>query len=565
MKIKLNNSTQLDLDKLIESRLLVQANSGGGKSMTIRRIIEQAFGHVQIIVIDPEGEFGNMRAKYDFVYCGKEGDAPAEPRSAALLARRLLELKASAIIDLYEIPMERKKFVRLFLEALVNLPKELWHDCLIIVDEAHVFAPEKSESEALSAVINLASLGRKRGYCLIAATQRPAKLHKDVSAECNNKLIGRAVQDIDRKRSAEELGFSTRDEVLSLRDLEPGEFYAFGPAVSREVVKIKIGEVSVPPPKRGAAKKAPPKPSAKVKEILSSLSDLPAEAQKEGATVAELKKEITILKQKLGRNNEPSQNLKEKWYDLGHAAAMTNAKKEIEAMKKEANAEIQRLATSLSKIHKITSQHETTTVITGPEKIEFKAHPRMPRETLQKSPIRKELERPYTETLKEWNEEDGKNLPDGEKKVLIAAIQYRNQGITRNQLTTVTGYKRSTRDAYIARLLKREYVMFNGDRMYPTQEGDDALGDDIQPLPTGQGLRYHLMQTLPEGEKKVLSVLIIARIGGETGFIPRDYIEAETSFKRSTRDAYISRLINRQLVESSSAGVRAVDMLFTDL
>src|ERR1039458_8964911 len=114
--IKLSNEISVDLSKLLESRMVVQGNSGAGKSTTVRRIIEEAFGHVQIIVIDPEGEFGNMRGKYDFVYCGKGGDAPVESRSAALLATRLLELKASAIIDLYELPpQERKHFVRLFL------------------------------------------------------------------------------------------------------------------------------------------------------------------------------------------------------------------------------------------------------------------------------------------------------------------------------------------------------------------------------------------------------------------------------------------------------------------
>lgn len=94
--IKLNNEIYLNLDKLIESRLLIQANSGGGKSWAIRRLIEQSFGKVQIIVIDPEGEFTNLRQKYSFVFAGKGGDAPVESRSAFLLARRLLELKDSA-------------------------------------------------------------------------------------------------------------------------------------------------------------------------------------------------------------------------------------------------------------------------------------------------------------------------------------------------------------------------------------------------------------------------------------------------------------------------------------
>ena len=242
-KIKLGDGVSIDIPKLIESRLLVQANSGGGKSYTNRRIIEQAFDEVQIIVIDPEGEFGNMRGEYDFVYIGKDGDAPAEVRSAALLARRLLETKASAIVDIYEMNMrDRQLFVKAFFEAMVNAPKELWHDCIIILDEAHKFAPEKEQSVSLEAVSDMASRGRKRGYCLIPATQRPAKLNKDVAAECNNKIIGRASLDIDRKRSAEELGFTTKDEILSLRNLEPGEFYAFGPAIGKDVVKVRVGE-----------------------------------------------------------------------------------------------------------------------------------------------------------------------------------------------------------------------------------------------------------------------------------------------------------------------------------
>lgn len=302
-KIHLNHTTIVDLPKLIDSRLLIQANSGGGKSWAIRRIVEQAFGKVQIIMIDPEGEFTNLRTKFDFVYAGKGGDAPVESRSAALLAHRLLELKASAIVDLYEMPpQERKHFVKLFCEAMVNAPKELWHDVLVIIDEAHVFAPEKGESEAMGSVIDLATRGRKRGYCVVLATQRLPKLNKDAAAECNNKLIGRASQDIDRKRAAEELGFTSKEQILSLRDLYPGEFYAFGPAISREVIKIEIGDVAVKPPLRSQSKIAPPPPSNKVKEILGKLADLPQEAQKEANTVAELKAENSKLKGEITRN-----------------------------------------------------------------------------------------------------------------------------------------------------------------------------------------------------------------------------------------------------------------------
>src|SRR6266487_1866166 len=215
-KVAINTTVSIDLPTLIDTRLLVQANSGGGKSWLLRRLLEQSHGKVQQIVIDLEGEFATLREKYDYVLAGKEGDTPAEPNSAALLAQKLLELNASAIIDLYELHyQERKHFVRLFLESMVKAPKTLWHPCLVVIDEAHKFCPEKETSEASSAVIDLATLGRKRGFCEILATQRISKLNKDVAAECNNKLIGRTGLDMARKRAGEELGFTTKEQVLS--------------------------------------------------------------------------------------------------------------------------------------------------------------------------------------------------------------------------------------------------------------------------------------------------------------------------------------------------------------
>src|SRR2546429_3165115 len=250
--ISLSNQTSIDLSTLIDTRLLVQANSGGGKSWLLRRLLEQSHGKVQQIIIDLEGEFSTLREKYDYILAAKEGDTAAEPQSAVLLARRLLELNVSAIIDLYELShQERKRFVRLFLSAMINAPKSLWHPCLVIVDEAHVFAPQTGQSEAMEAVIDLATRGRKRGYCAVLATQRLSKLHKDAAAECNNKLIGRTGLDIDRKRAAEELGFTSKEATLALRQLEPGEFFAFGPAISSEVTKVQVGSVTTSHPKAG--------------------------------------------------------------------------------------------------------------------------------------------------------------------------------------------------------------------------------------------------------------------------------------------------------------------------
>ena len=255
-----------DLETLVRTRLLIQADSGGGKSWLIRVLLEQAFGKIQTIVIDPEGEFSTLREKFPFVLVGKGGETPADPRSAELVAHRLLELNASAICDLYELKTSTKhEWVRIFVQALVDAPKDLWHQVLVIVDEAHLFCPEKGESQAAGAMIDLATRGRKRGFCAVWATQRLAKLDKDASSELQNRLIGPTFEDVNRKRAAEVLGILKSDEREFFRQiqlLEPGNFYALGRAISTDRVLVKIRGVQTSHPEIGNAKHAAAPPPA---------------------------------------------------------------------------------------------------------------------------------------------------------------------------------------------------------------------------------------------------------------------------------------------------------------
>lgn len=68
----------IDIQTLVSTRLLVTASSGGGKSETLRRILEEAVGHIQCIVIDPEGEFSTLREQKPYVLVGEGGETPAE-------------------------------------------------------------------------------------------------------------------------------------------------------------------------------------------------------------------------------------------------------------------------------------------------------------------------------------------------------------------------------------------------------------------------------------------------------------------------------------------------------
>lgn len=311
MKIVLGKSegksVSLDVERLLSTRLLIQANSGKGKSWLIRRIAEQLFGKVPVIIIDPEGEFATLRERFGYVLVGKGGETPADPRSAAMVAHKLLELKASAVCDLYEMKSAtRHEFVAKFLEAMIDAPKNLWHPVVVIADEAHVFCPEKGAGESIAseAMIGLATRGRKRGFACIFATQRLGKLRKDAAAELVNVLIGGTFIDIDRKRAADVLGVYGKEQhdfFDSIKVLKRGLFYALGPAISDERILVEVGDIETTHPEAGSAKHAagpPPAPDA-IAGLLPKLSDLPKQAEEKARSEAELRNEIRSLKAQL--------------------------------------------------------------------------------------------------------------------------------------------------------------------------------------------------------------------------------------------------------------------------
>jgi uncharacterized protein len=93
----------------------------------------------------------------------------------------------------------------------------------------------------------------------VIATQRLAKLAKNVAAEASNFLMGRTFLDIDMARAADLLGMERR-QAEAFRDLERGQFMALGPALSRRPLALRIGPTETTP--RNATPRLMPMPEA---------------------------------------------------------------------------------------------------------------------------------------------------------------------------------------------------------------------------------------------------------------------------------------------------------------
>lgn len=333
--IKLNNEISMDLLKFRDGKLLLQANTGGGKSWAIRRILEQSFGKIPQIILDTEGEFHTLREKFDYILIGKDHETKPDPKTAKLLAHTLIRERVSAIIDLFEMTAyDRELFVKNFVDAMTNAPKDLWLPTLLVVDEAQTYAPEGSKSECGTTLHDAAFKFRKRHFGIIFVTPRIAVLSKNVSSTCRNKLIGYTSEPNDVKRAAYELGFTDKDEWRSLRDLDPGQFFAFGPAISKEVIKINMGEVKTSHGEEGDVTTKIAPPSEKVKKALAALAILPQVAAEEAKTVAELKQTVRTLKSQLGKQKVEKAPLDQKVIDKMISTALWKHGKEWEKVVK---------------------------------------------------------------------------------------------------------------------------------------------------------------------------------------------------------------------------------------
>jgi hypothetical protein len=153
----------------------------------------------------------------------------------------------------------------------------------------------------------------------------------------------------------------------------------------------------------------------------------------------------------------------------------------------------------------------------------------------------------------------GERLPPGEHATLTAALQY--DGLDRKRLSVLTGYKRSSRDAYIARLVAKGLIDVQGQALFPTDAGRAALNGSFEPLPTGADLIEYWRARLPEGERRTIEAILAVAPGAD---VERESIDTATGYKRSSRDAYLTRLKARGLVEFSGRGtVRASQELFS--
>jgi len=126
---------------------------------------------------------------------------------------------------------EVEKFEKVLREIEARSPA-LAEPVLVVVEEAHIFAPQGEKNDAVRILSRIAREGRKFGVGLGVVSQRPNKLNEDVLSQTNTKIILRIVNPKDQDyvlKASEQLSSDLLGDIASLGK---GEAVIVGQAIS---------------------------------------------------------------------------------------------------------------------------------------------------------------------------------------------------------------------------------------------------------------------------------------------------------------------------------------------
>lgn len=588
---------------IFNQHIVALGKTGAGKSYTLRGLVERLLEDgKRVCIVDPKGDWWGLKSSASgksagypvVIFGGDHADVPLNAHVGAQVAELVATGNRPCILDFGGWMVgERTRFWIDFAHGLFKHNKApLW----LVIDEVHNFAPQgkildPDAGKCLHWTNRLASEGRGKGINLMMASQRPQKVHKDTLTCAETLIAMKVIHPRDRDAIKEWIDGCGNPEqgkeiLNSLAQMKTGAGWVWSPEIEFlervEFPTIKTFDSFAAPTMSGAAA---PKGWAEVDldDVKKSLASVVEQAKANDP--GELKKQIAALKKEKtelekGRPQKQTKSttdprlrkaleaamkfiIEVKTHNFEPGAkpetikaaidsAVASAMKQIEQKVEARNRDLKRwqdaAAQYLSRIDALmkddkieigvaVKHNEPFSVTRDPRKVAV-PHSRPPRQPTNGEAF------------------DGR-IPIGERKILEALIQY-PEGLDRSQLTVLSGYKRSSRDAYIARLREKGLVDGSGDRVQATPEGIAAL-PDAQPLPTGADLQQFHLGRLPQGERALLEILI----GAYPEAVDKDTLTERTGYMRSSRDAYLARMRAKQIITEPSRGeVRASDTLF---
>ena len=565
-------------EAVLKQHTVILGKTRSGKSSTMRLLVERLLDNKKpVCIIDPKGDWWGIKSSADgkragyevVIFGGKHADVPIDQHSGKVVAELVATGNRPALIDLGGWMVgERTRF---FIDFASTLFQRTHGHRWLCIDECHNFAPQgkildPDAGKMLHWANRLASEGAGKGVVLISASQRPQKVHKDYLTSHETLIAKRVIHPLDRgamKDWIDGCGDPAKGkEVLdSLASLQRPQGWVWSPEIGfgPKLVTFPMFSTydSFAVQTGDADRKLSGWASVDLDDVKSKLAAVVKEAAANDPKA--LKAEIAQLKQEL--------------FSKAAGAVAATMTVDLQAAEKRGFEQAQKKLWREAERHAeatISAAMDALDALISPISVRLKEQigasrkQRVNLEAIEFSPsappARPAAARvvPAVTRAAKSNGAGDVGLAKGHRIVLTAIAQY-PEGIDRERLTVITGYKKSSRDTYIQALAAAGHIGLAGTKLVATSEGMDALGDSFQPLPTGAGLRAYWLAKLSGGERNILEFLI----SKYPDDVERAEIDAACGYLKSSRDTYLQKLDARMIVDLSIRGrAKASDLLF---
>ena len=316
-------------EKVVEQHILIFGKTGAGKSTAMRDIAEHLLEEKKpICIIDPKGDWWGLKSSKDgkhagfsvVIFGGPHADVPINDRAGAVIAELAARGNRPCIIDLSEwMPGQVARFMTDFLPVFFKMCEGLrW----LAFDEVHNFIPQgkafsPDEGKQIYWMNRIASEGRGRGIRIIAASQRPQKVHKNFVTQAETLIALRVIHTLDRDAVKEWLDGAgdpakAKDVLRELAELPRGEAWVWSPEIQFGPERVKFPMFSTYDSFAPQASHAPPKltgwADVDLDAVSSKLESIvkEAEANDPEKLRVEIRRLNAELKNKAPRQGEPA-------------------------------------------------------------------------------------------------------------------------------------------------------------------------------------------------------------------------------------------------------------------
>lgn len=241
-EILIGKDLKLNKEKLQDGGIccLITGQSGSGKTFLTKKIINSLSedNSSQIIVIDFEGDYFNLRENNKFKLIGSDLDyLPEYKPDFNYELDKIKELydcivsdeDINYVIDVSDLNHNAKltkNFIIDFVENLISFRKRTKSCCLFIDDLSNTcyrYSNSELDIDCKNAIVKLQRLGRSRLVSSFFVSQRIKSLPKDITSKCNTILMGKITSE-DFERNALYIGVNKNyfEEIVNY------EFVAYG-------------------------------------------------------------------------------------------------------------------------------------------------------------------------------------------------------------------------------------------------------------------------------------------------------------------------------------------------